>query len=418
MNSTSATSSIPVGSPTSGRLVSLDAFRGATIMAMILVNNPGTWAHVYGPLLHAEWHGWTPTDLVFPFFLFIAGVAIPLALGPRLEAGVARGVLLRKAAKRGAILFGLGVFMAFYPGLHFPLISEEPGIGLRAASWEKLRIMGVLQRIGLCYFAAAALYLYLPRRRLLWTAAALLLISWALLVGVPVPEYGAGELDIKAGNLGAWIDRAVLGSNHLWAGANREWDPEGLFGTLNATATALFGVLAGLMLRSGRDRVLVTTSLFATGVVLLSVGYGWSWALPINKALWTSSYTVFTAGQAFLLLGLFFWWLDAHPEPSVRERTTRWTRPFVIYGLNALTVFVFSGLLAKTLIPIRVPLRWRHGGAAEANDTSLWGWIYQAIFDPLPLPSKTTSLLFALAWVGFWFLILRWMARRNLIWKV
>lgn len=404
--------------PAHGRLVSLDAFRGATIMAMILVNNPGTWAHVYAPLLHAEWHGWTPTDLVFPFFLFIAGVAIPLALGPRIEAGTPRRALLGKAAKRGAILFALGLFMAFYPGLRFPLISDEPGVALRAASWEKLRIMGVLQRIGLCYFAAAALYLYLPRRRLLWATAALLLISWALLVGVPVPEYGAGELDIKAGNVGAWIDRAVLGSNHLWAGANREWDPEGLFGTLNATATTLFGVLAGLLLRSGRNRTVVTTSLFATGVVLLSIGYAWSWALPLNKALWTSSYAVFTAGQAFLLFGLSFWWLDAHPDPSVRERTSRWARPFVIYGLNALTVFFFSGLLAKTLILIRVPLHFTHQGAFEATNSSVWAWIYQAIFAPLPLAPKATSLLFALTWIGFWFLILRWMAKRDLIWKV
>ncbi len=395
------------------RLLSLDTFRGATIVAMILVNNPGSWSHVYGPLLHAKWQGWTPTDLVFPFFLFIVGVAIPLALGKELDRGASRGQLTKKATKRSVILFGLGLLLAIFPLFHFPLISGEPGVGIRPAAWDWLRIMGVLQRIALCYLACACAFLFLRTQSQRLLAGALLVGYWLAMTAVPVPGFGPGELTDPVGNLGAFIDRALLGENHLWAGAGRRWDPEGLFSTIPAIATTLFGVFAGQLIRKESDRTLVTLGLLLRGCGLVGVGFVWNYVFSINKSIWTSSYAVFTAGLACIALGLCYWFLDARPQATAR----RFSRPFVVYGVNALTVFVLSGLVAKSLILIKVPFRFTTEAAAAVERTSLHSWIYAHIFEPLASPVNA-SLMFALTWIGLWYLVLAWMYRRNWILKV
>ncbi|MEM0964325.1 MAG: heparan-alpha-glucosaminide N-acetyltransferase domain-containing protein, partial [Bacteroidota bacterium] len=324
----------PAG-PSEGRLVSLDVFRGLTIMGMILVNNPGTWSAVYPPLLHAEWHGWTPTDLVFPFFLFIVGVAIPLAFEKRLARGADRAGLVRKTVKRAAVLFALGLGLALFSRV-WRLVAGE-GFDL-----SDLRIMGVLQRIALCYLVASILYLTTSARTLAVVGAALLLGYWAALELVPVPGVGAGQLDVPAETLPAYLDRLLLGPQHLWIGADKQWDPEGLLSTLPAIVTTLLGIVAGKMVgRKDTDRTEVAARMLVTGLVLTAVGSAWGWVLPINKPLWTSSYVVLTGGLAFSVLGACYWAADVR----------RWrgcTQPFVVYGVNALLVFVGSSLLAQT----------------------------------------------------------------------
>ncbi len=378
------------------RLVSLDVFRGATIAGMILVNNPGTWSAVYPPLLHAPWHGWTPTDLIFPFFLFIVGVAIALAYTKRLERGVEKSALVKKAAGRAAILFGLGLFMAAYPFFTF-----DPHFGLRPGL-STLRIMGVLQRIAICYMAASLLFLYArPKTRHLWTAG-LLIGYWLAMTLVPVPIYGAGQLSEPGGTLAAFIDRLVLGE-HLWVGADRLWDPEGLLSTIPAIATTLFGIWTGLLLLSESEPAQKAAQLMVRGVLLVVAGYLWNWFFPINKSLWTSSYAVFTAGQAMCGLALCYWFIDVKGHRG-------WTQPFVVYGVNAITVFVLSGLLAKTLLYIPV-------AQADGSEISLQGYLFKTIFLAVASPVNA-SLLYALTWIVVWYVILLWMYRKQIIIKI
>lgn len=396
MNTLAAPAPPPTGvEPRSRRLFSLDAFRGATIVGMILVNNPGTWGAIYPPLKHAPWHGWTPTDLVFPFFLFIVGVAIALAYGRALEKGAGTSEMVRKAAVRALWLFGLGLMMAYYP-----FFSTDP---LRVRSVEMLRIPGVLQRIAVCYFAASLLYLYArPRARWLWLWG-LLVVYWLAMALIPVPGVGAGHLDVPRDTLAAFVDRAVLGANHLWAGAGREWDPEGVLSTLPAIASTLFGVWAGGVFASERADETKALHLLLAGFALLVLGYVWNGVFPINKGLWTSSYAVFTGGMAMCFLAVFYWTMDL-------KGYRKWGQPFVEYGVNAITVFVMSGIVAKTLGAIKV-------AGADGSPTSLQSWIYQTVFAPLG-PPEFSSLLYALTWITLWFLVLHVMYKRGVVIKV
>lgn len=381
--------------PAGGRLVSLDAFRGATILGMIIVNNPGTWSAVYPPLLHAPWHGWTPTDLIFPFFLFIVGVAVVLAYEKRLGSGSTRSDLVRKAITRALILFGLGVFMAAWP-----FITFDPEFGPRP-ELATLRIMGVLQRIALCYLAVSLLVLYTRPKVQAYATLGLLLGYWALMTLVPVPGYGAGAIDVPEGTLAAYLDRLVFGQ-HLWVGADRLSDPEGLLSTLPAIATTLFGVWTGRLIRADIPPVDRVARLLLRGVSLVVAGYVWSWFFPINKPIWTSSYAVLTAGQAMCALGVCYWLFDIRGK-------SRWSQPLVVYGVNAITVYVMSGLLAKSLTIIRVP--------TSDGAISLQGWIFERVFLAVASPINA-SLLYALAWVAMWWAVLSLMYRRNVILKV
>jgi predicted acyltransferase len=369
---------------------------------MILVNNPGDWGAVYAPLLHAEWHGWTPTDLIFPFFLFIVGVVIPLALGGRLARGAGRGPLVARAARRALILIGLGLFISGFPFALFGPRSFERLL-------ETWRFPGVLQRIGLCYFAASALFIRywsgrdperLRRAIKLWIAV-LLLGYWMLMTLVPVPqlessEWGPPDLASKSDHLAGWVDRAVFGS-HVWVSA-KVYDPEGLLSTIPAIATTLFGMLAGLWLAGKRASFEELSRLFVNGSLLVILGYCWGWVFPINKALWTSSYAVFTAGIATCALGLCYWFFDLEGRRAI-------ARPFAIYGVNAITVFVGSAVLAKTL------------GYVEVGGRSLHALIYQSLFTSW-LPPYVASLGYALAWIAGWFAVLAWMDRRGLYLKI
>jgi len=355
----------PQPSPVRQRLVSLDVFRGMTVASMLLVNDPGTWSAVYPPLEHAEWNGWTPTDLVFPFFLFIMGVALELSLASRREAlssGVARQPVIRHILYRSLILFALGMFLHLAPLFHI----------------RTMRVMGVLQRIALCYFFAALLTLKTGLRTRIAAVAALLLGYWALMTLVPVPGYGAGHLDPE-GNLAAYIDRALM-NGHLW---KPRWDPEGWLSTLPAIATTLLGGFAGRWLNSSAAASKKILGLVLAGVAGLAVGELWNIWFPINKNLWTSSYTVFTAGFACLLLALCYWLIEV-------QGWKRWGLPFQVFGANAIFAYVLSIVFAKAGYLVKF--------TAGGQRTTLQGYVYQHFFAPLASP-RMSSLLFAIAFV-------------------
>jgi predicted acyltransferase len=353
--------------------------------AMVIVNNPGDWANVYPPLLHAEWHGWTPTDLIFPFFLFIVGVSMTISRGTLGGWG--------RIVRRSLTIVGLGVLLAGFP--YYNLAT--------------LRIPGVLVRIGICYLAATAIFRWtlpagdrndsLHAKRLGAWAAVLVLGYWAAMILVPFPGHTPGDLT-PAGNLGAFVDRAILGQAHLWQ--QRPWDPEGLASTLPAIATTLLGVITGFVLRAeirGTERA---TLIGSAGVAAVALGLVWDLAFPINKNLWTSSFVVFTAGAAALALAICYWLIDV--------RGWRWwTKPFVILGMNAIALYVLAGASADILGTVRV--------AGDAGrEVSLQRLIYSSLYAPLADP-KNTSLLFALSYLVVLFVVLWWMYRRRIFLK-
>lgn len=367
------------------RLVSLDVFRGMTIAGMVLVNNPGTWGAIYPPLKHAEWHGWTPTDLIFPFFLFIVGVAVPLAFAKHLERDGANKKLYWKIVKRSLIIFGLGLFLSGFP--HFDLAN--------------LRIPGVLQRIAVCYLIVSFIYLKTDWRKQLVIAFGLLLVYWALMKLVPVPGFGAGDLE-KEGNLAAYIDRTVLGFNHIWKAA-KVYDPEGILSTIPAIATTISGVLTGSWIRSSRTQLEKVSGLFFAGAVCVVIGWCWNSFFPINKSLWTSSYVMFTAGMALQFLAFCYWLIDI-------KGYKRWTKPFVIFGVNALALFVGSGLLARIFGLI-------HTTRMNGNAGNLQTWIFEHLFLSWASPINA-SLAYAVSYIFFWLFLMWLLYRKNIYIKV
>ena len=370
------------------RLGSLDVFRGATIAAMILVNNAGDWSKTYSPLLHAEWHGWTPTDLIFPFFLFAVGVAIPFALAGRLQrSGGAFGPLHRQIARRTLLLFALGLFLSWFP---FYTVDD----------WTAARIPGVLQRIAVVYLVASLAWLHLGARSRAILAVVLLVGYWAAMAWVPVPGHGAGDLSPE-GNLSAWIDHRVLGS-HTWRKAPGPGDPEGILSTAPAIATALAGLFAGDGLRSSRTRSEKLRGLLLWGGAATIAGLALDPWFPINKNLWTSSYVLFTAGLALLLSAAAYYLVDI-------RKTDGWARPFSVFGTNAIFAYFGSSLMAKILIVSR----WQEGG----ETVSLQQWLYRRLFDSW-LPDYAASLAWALMFVVVWWGLTALLYRRRIFLKV
>ena len=311
---------------TDRRLSSLDAFRGLTIAGMILVNNPGSWKHVYAPLQHAEWHGWTLTDLVFPFFLFIVGVSISLSFSKRIEQGIGKQDLYFKIIKRTFILFALGIFLALVPRFDF----------------AALRIPGVLQRIALCYLFSSLLFLKTRTKGRSIACFSLLASYWLIMKLVPVPGYGPGILDYE-GNLCAYIDIKLL-SGHLYKPG---FDPEGVLSTLPTISTTLLGTLTGDWLRSSQKILHKMVGISVGGVFFALVGLLLHPFFPINKQLWTSTYVLFTAGVALLLLGTCYGTMEG-------IGFKKWAAPFLVLGTNAITAYVGSSLMVKLINLIKV----------------------------------------------------------------
>ncbi len=353
------------------RLTSLDAFRGITIAGMILVNMAGVADQVYPALSHSDWNGCTIADLVFPFFLFIVGVAMAFSLKKYTEGNKANSTVYWRIFRRCGILFALGLFLN----------------GFWNYDWSNIRIMGVLQRISLAYFLATIAVLNLPRKGQ-WILAGILLIGyWVAMSLIPVPDFGAGNLT-REGNFGAYIDRLIIPTAHLYKGDSFKsmGDPEGLFSTIPAVVTVLLGYFTGEWLRQQAIKSKTSMDLVLLGLSSLVVGQVWDFWFPINKKLWTSSYTLFTAGWALLLLAACF-------EVIEVRKQRLWGKPFEIMGVNAIAIFIASVLMIKIMVKTNI-------GSGE-NAPTTYNWIYEHLFASWA-GAMNGSFLFALVTLLFW----------------
>ena len=382
---------------------------------MLLVNTPGTWDAIYPPLEHAPWNGWTPTDLIFPFFLFIVGVTTHLSVASRRARGDDESAIRRQILRRGALIFLFGFLLNGFPfftwgsvdGVADPTFLER--VVDRLYHW---RLLGVLQRIGLAYLAAAWIATRTTLKQMIAVISALLLGYWIVLTALPVPgtngTIGALLLDRPEATMAAWWDRYLLDwtrlglGNHNWVNS-KTWDPEGFFSTIPAIGTCLLGNVAGRWIAQKRPLLDRVSALFAVGALGMMAGLMWNWVFPINKNLWTSSYVVFTAGMACVVLATIMWVVDV-------RGVTRWTRPWVIYGVNPMIAFVGSGLMARLMYSV-ISVTY------DGRRVSLQEAMFRSVFLPWASPINA-SLAFAVAFVVLWFGILAVLYRRNIILKV
>ncbi len=371
------------------RLLALDVFRGMTVAGMLLVNNPGSWDYIYPPLEHAKWHGWTPTDLIFPFFLFIVGITTHLSLGSRRSRGASDADLAKQIVRRGLLIVFCGLALAAFPYVPLTRITQ-------------MRFPGVLQRIGVAYLCGGLLTLKTSLKQQIAILAVILLGYWAAQTVVPVPGgVWPPSLDDPSGVLSAWLDRVAFGS-HLWI-SSKTWDPEGLLSTVPAVGTVILGVLCGRWLDSRRDIMDRLVGMFAVGSLGMVAGLMWHWVFPINKSLWTSSYVIFTAGMATVTLATCIWVVDV-------LGSRKWTTPIVVFGMNPLVAFLGSGMMARgiyTLIKVDV------GGEAVPIQKVIFDRYYASWLEP-----RNASLLFAITFVLLWALLLWGLYRKRIFLKV
>ena len=454
---------MPAVAEANSRLISLDVFRGMTIAGMVLVNNPGT-SPVYWPLDHAEWNGLTPTDWIFPFFLFIVGVSISISLGRRKDAVQAndRSIYV-KIVSRSLSIYLLGAAVSVLPFFQFQS-SDAPdwlkmldwllwdaallflllrnykmagmlagiailgiavmnlaGYNIVSYDFSTIRIMGVLQRIAVCYLVTSLIFLHTNWKQQIYIAAALLLGYWFLITMVPVPGCEVTTMNDKACNLAAYIDRMIITEPHIWR-FGKVYDPEGILSTIGAIVTTISGVLTGTwLLRSDKGRVtsdeqtdssLITVNsslnkvsgLFFFGIILFALGWIWNYFFPFNKALWTSSYVLVTTGLALLILGCCYWLIDIKGFRS-------WAKPFVIFGVNALALFVFTGLFARMISAFRVAY------TPEGKSISAQKWIVDTIFLQLFQPINA-SLAYAISFILLWLFFMWLLYRKGIYIKV
>jgi predicted acyltransferase len=378
------------------RLIALDVFRGATIALMILVNNPGTWGAIYPPLKHAAWHGWTPTDFVFPFFLFIVGVAMAFAFR-KYDYKLNRSAMM-KIIKRTLIIYGLGLFL----NLLRPVAGESFGevVNNLFGTW---RLVGVLPRIALCYFFASILVLKCDRKCLIWISAGILVGYWILLASTG--GFGIEDSLIRR------IDIALLGEGHVYGGYRDSmgqairFDPEGLLSTLPAIVTTIMGFFIGMMILETDDKKQLVKKMLLRAIALIAIGWLWGLFFPINKPIWSSSYVVFMGGWAILFLALAILVIDILGWKSATE-------PFVVFGSNPLFIFVLSSLYAKLLAYIRwIPMN----GAVVSTKT----WLFDKVLMPLADYSRIdASLLFALMTITIFWAISLVLYRKKIFIKI
>jgi predicted acyltransferase len=415
------------------RIISVDVLRGLTIMMMTIVNNPGDWAHIFPPFEHAVWHGWTPTDLVFPFFLFIVGISVVLS-NPE------RTLDWEKLITRTLRIFLLGMALAFFSRIK---IGELSGLGLLTIrliytavmtvlllgnysfkkqyyvaiglfiltiilcfgdfkSFEHVRIPGVLQRISLVFFVISLLYHFFSSRLLAAFGVFFLLLYWVLMTQIPVP--GFGEANVEVGkNLAAWLDQYVL-PGHLWA-TSKTWDPEGILSTIPALSTGISGIFAGKILMYSQLRK--SMYLILIGLVCIVIGLCWDPFFPINKSLWTSSFVLLSSGFAFLFIGILH-------EIIEQRNINKWTSMFVIFGVNPMLVFFFSGIIPRALNMIKIPI----AGDPEQFELGLISYVYRQGIQPYFNDLRWASLAGAFVYLLIWFAILYLFNRKNIIFKV
>jgi predicted acyltransferase len=422
---------------TKERLTSLDVFRGFTILLMTIVNNPGSWSSIYPPLEHAEWHGCTPTDLVFPFFVFIMGTAIPFAMPVKHF----DGAVFNKILVRSLRIFCLGLFLSVFSRIHLFGLEGIPLLGVRMViafavayallgnfsmkvktilavgifiillslafsgleHFEDTRIPGVLQRIAIVYFFASILYLKTNLKTQLGVVASILVIYYLLMAFVPVPGFGPANFD-KGTNLAAWLDNLVL-NGHLWS-VSKTWDPEGILSTLPAIGTGILGMYIGQLLNLQTNRTEILKKTAVTGVILLIGGLLWNIIFPINKSLWTSSYVLYTAGIATLCLSLLYYIIDI-------QGYKKWAKLFLIWGVNPMIVFFFSGIIPRVLGSIQV-----QNPETGGEEISVLTLIYKHGIAPCFENPLNASLAYALLYAVFWSVILWIFYKKKLIFKV
>lgn len=380
-------------------MLALDIFRGITITAMILVNNPGSWQYIYPPMRHAEWHGWTLTDLIFPFFIFIVGVSIQLSGERVLASGMSRSLILKQALLRTVKLFLLGWFLALF---YYDFGAEH--YNWFEQRFMNMRFMGVLQRIALVYLVCVLLWLFLSKRALLLSFIGVLLLYWLALTNIPYHDSMGNEyrgLLEFGNNVSAWLDSWLFGAPHLYysAASPFAFDPEGILSTLPAVATGISGVLVGkLLTQTSLNRRDMTMLLGVLGGIAVLLGELWSIYLPINKALWTSSYVLLSSGYACLVLaGLTF--------ILPNKKAMLCSAPFLVFGANSIAFFMFAGVLGRLMI------MWPVG------DISIKAWLFEHIFRCWFGPLNG-SLMFALSFLVLSYVCMHWLYRKQLFWKV
>ena len=366
---------------TKERYYSLDVFRCATVALMILVNNPGSWSNTFSPLAHASWHGCTPTDLVFPFFLFAVGNAMSFVM-PQLQQGNS-SEFWKKVIKRTILIFLIGLFLNWSP---FVKWSDT---GLVFKPWENVRILGVLQRIALCYFFASVIIYYGKSRMALFIGMMILVIYWVLSFALGA----AGHPYSLSGYFGNAIDFNILGISHIYKGEGVPFDPEGLTSTLPAIVQVIFGFLVGEYIQLKGKNFEMLAKLLLTGVVLVLVGYIWDFSFPINKKIWTSSYVFYTSGLAIVTLSMFIYLLEFNNAKG------KWSQFFDVFGKNPLFIFVLSGFLPRVL----ALLRWvdHVDEKGEPVYTNALPWFYQNVCKDVASDLRIGSLLYALCMIAF-----------------
>lgn len=363
------------------RLIALDVLRGLTISLMILVNNPGSWSYVYAPLRHSKWHGCTPTDLVFPFFLFIVGVSMWFSF-KKYGTGLTKKGLL-KVLKRFSVIFLLGLFLNAFPKFDF----------------EHLRFFGVLQRIAIAYAIAAVFCMQFSVRQLLIICGLILGGYWALLY-----FGGTGDVYSLGSNIARKVDLFILGENHIYKGFGIPFDPEGLVSSIPSIATVIIGYLTGRLIEQSNNVLKAIKKLIIFGLAGSILGWFWGYLLPINKPLWTSSYVLYTAGWAMLILALLLWVIDV-------KGVKKWANPFIHFGTNPLFIFVFSGIYAKTIIYL---VKFR---SSDGEILTGYSYLYKNIFVPIA-GNMNGSLLFAVTHIIFFWLLTYILYRKKIFIKI
>ncbi len=368
---------------TSKRILSVDIFRGITIAAMIMVNNPGTWGAIYPPFRHAEWHGLTPTDLIFPFFLFIVGMSITFAYTKKKEHDVTVDVY-KKIISRTLKLIGLGLILAGF------LITSPFFKDL-----STLRLPGVLQRIGIVFFISSFLFLYLNWKVLLGIFVFILIGYWLIMTQVPID--GAMPLLTKESNLASVVDLKILTVDHMW---KTLYDPEGILSTLPAIATTIFGMFLGMiLLNKNRSEQEKLKYFVIIGIVALIIGYAWGEFFPVNKALWTSSFVLVSGGWASLVYALIYYIADILDHND-------WGKPAIIFGSNAITVYFMSGVVARLFGMIKL-----------SNGKSIHANLYEMLSSVITIP-ELSSLIYAILVIVFYYLVALVMYKKKIFIKV
>lgn len=380
------------------RYYSLDVFRGATVALMILVNNPGSWGHIYAPLEHANWHGCTPTDLVFPFFLFAVGNAMAFVM-PRFEqAGTS--VFLRKVIKRTILIFLIGLFLNWSP------FVKWSGDELVWKPWENVRIFGVLQRIALCYFFASLIVYFCKTKGAYLVSVIILLFYWFLTSWLGA----SGDPYSLSGYFGTAVDMKALGVKHMYSGEGVPFDPEGITSTFPAIVQVIFGYFVGQYIQQKGKTYEMLSNLFIAAVVLIFAGFCWDLVFPINKKIWTSSYVLYTTGLAILTIATLIFLIE------FKEKRGAWSKFFDVFGKNPLFIFFLSGFLPRLIGLIRITDRYTPEG--KPVYLSAFSWFYEHICKPVSSNLKNGSLLYALVMIAFYWLIVYIMDKKKIYIKV